>query len=195
MQGTDDGYVNDEKQSNHFALQEWTSAFFVSWKREWNSRFSTRLGSRLEYTDYTTRQYTLGEKTETDFVRVLPNLYISYHLSPDHVFSYIFSNRMERPVFSLFNPFKVYTSATSYTTGNEKLEPEIMYGQTFQYQFFKRYIFQASYQRVKNQIYELTFATDEDMQVTTPVNAGIFEYALLALNTNTSYMKTMPTWI
>lgn len=102
---------------------------------------------------------------------------------------------MERPVFSLFNPFKVYTSATSYTTGNEKLEPEIMYGQTFQYQFFKRYIFQASYQRVKNQIYELTFATDEDMQVTTPVNAGIFEYALLALNTNTSYMKTMPTWI
>lgn len=189
MQGTDDGYVNDEEQSNHFALQEWTSAFFISWEREWNSRFSTRLGSRLEYTDYTTRQYTLGEKTETDFVRVLPNLYISYHLSPDHVFSYIFSNRMERPVFSLFNPFKVYTSATSYTTGNEKLEPEIMYGQTFQYQFFKRYIFQASYQRVKNQIYELTFATDEDMQVTTPVNAGIFEYALLALNTNTSYMK------
>lgn len=42
---------------------------------------------------------------------------------------------------------------------------------------------------MKNQIYELTFATDEDMQVTTPVNAGIFEYALLALNTNTSYMK------
>lgn len=72
MQGTDDGYVNDEKQSNHFALQEWTSAFFVSWKMEWNSRFSTRLGSRLEYTDYTTRQYTLGEKTETDFSGCCP---------------------------------------------------------------------------------------------------------------------------
>ena len=189
MQGTDDGYVEDKKQNSHFALEEWTSALFASWKREWISGFSTRLGCRLEYTDYTTRQYSLQEKSKNDFVRVLPNLYINYRLSPDHVFSYIFSNRMERPVFSLFNPFKVYTSATSYTTGNAKLNPEIMYGQTLQYQFFKRYIFQATYQRVNNQIYELTFATDDNIQVTTPVNAGRFEYVMLALNTNTSYLK------
>lgn len=189
LQGRDGNYVEDEEQSNHFALQEWTSAFFASWKRKWNSHLSTRIGSRMEYTDYTTRQYTLGEKDKNDFVRVLPNLYISYQLSPDHIFSYVFSNRMERPVFSLFNPFKVYTSATSYTTGNAKLDPEIMYGQTFQYQFFKRYIFQATYQRVKNQIYELTFATDNNFLVTTPVNAGKFEYVMLALNTNTTYLK------
>jgi len=189
LQGMDDHYEEDKEQSNHFALQEWTSAFFVSWKKEWNSHFSTRLGSRLEYTDYTTRQYTLEKKEKNSFVRVLPNLYISYQLSHDHVFSYVFSNRIERPVFSLFNPFKVYTSATSYTTGNAKLNPEIMYGQTLQYQFFKRYIFQATYQRVKNQIYELTFATDNNIQVTTPVNAGIFEYVMLALNTNTGYLR------
>lgn len=189
LQGMDDHYEEDKEQNNHFALQEWTSAFFVSWKKRWNSHFSTRLGSRLEYTDYTTRQYTLEKKEKNNFVRVLPNLYISYQLSPDHVFSYVFSNRIERPVFSLFNPFKVYTSATSYTTGNAKLDPEIMYGQTLQYQFFKRYIFQATYQRVKNQIHELTFATDNNIQVTTPVNAGMFEYVMLALNTNTSYLR------
>ncbi len=57
-----------------------------------------------------------------------------------------------------------------------------------QYQFFKRYIFQATYQRVKNQIYELIFATDDNIQVTTPVNAGMFEYIMLTL-TNTSCLK------
>lgn len=189
LQNKDDDYIKDPSQSNHFALQEWTSALFFSWQRKWTSAFSTRLGSRLEYTDYQTRQYTTGETEENDFLRILPNLYITYKASPNHVFSYIFSNRMERPIFSLFNPFKVYTSATSYTTGNAKLKPEIMYGQTFQYQFFKRYIFQATYQRVKNPIYELSFATQENIEVTTPVNAKLFEYVLLALNTNTSYLN------
>lgn len=189
LQKVDDNYVEDPLQSNHFALQEWTSALFFSWRKMWTSSFSTRLGSRLEYTDYQTQQYTTGQTEKNDFLRILPNLYITYEASPNHVFSYIFSNRMERPAFSLFNPFKVYTSATSYTTGNAKLKPEIMYGQTFQYQFFKRYIFQATYQRVKNPIYELSFATKENIEVTTPVNAKLFEYVLLALNTNTSYLK------
>ena len=82
MQGTDDGYAEDKRQSSHFALEEWTSALFASWKREWISGFSTRLGCRLEYTDYTTRQYSLEEKSKNNFVRVLPNLYINYRLSP-----------------------------------------------------------------------------------------------------------------
>ncbi len=189
LQGMEYEYTEDKTQSNHFALKEWTSALFAGWGRSWNSCLYTSLGGRIEYTDYTIHQYTVKEKDNNDFVRALPNLYISYRLSPDHVFSYVFSNRMERPVFSQFNPFKLYTSATSYTTGNTNLNPEIMYGQTFQYQFFQRYIFQATYQRVKHQIYELTFAGDDNIQVTAPLNTSVFEYAMFTLNTNTSYLK------
>ena len=191
LQGIENDYVVDDEMSNHFVLKEWTSSFFLSWKRTWLPRFTSRLGSRLEYTDYGIRQYTTSRQESNNFFRVLPNLYINYQLSPNHVFSYVFSNRMERPAFSLFNPFKVFTSATSYTTGNEKLKPEITYGQMFQYQFFKRYVFQATYQQVKHQIYELTFATDNNLQVTTPVNSGKFEYFMLALNTNLTWLKSL----
>lgn len=186
-----DDYVVDDEMSNHFALKEWTSSFFLSWKRTWASKFTSRLGSRIEYTDYDIRQYKTGKQESNHFFRILPNLYLNYQPSPNHVFSYVFSNRMERPAFPWFNPFKIFTSATSYTTGNEKLKPELTYGQTLQYQFFKRYIFQATYQQVKHQIYELTFATDNNLQVTTPVNSGKFEYLMLALNTNFTWLKSL----
>lgn len=191
LQGVGDDYVVDNEMSNHFVLKEWTSSLFLSWKHTWSPQLTSRLGSRLEYTDYSMQQYTTGRQEQNHFFRVLPSLYINYQLSPNHIFSYVFSNRIERPAFSLFNPFKVFTSATSYTTGNEKLKPEVMYGQTLQYQFFKRYVLQATYQQVKHQIYELTFATDNNLQVTTPVNSGKFEYLMLALNTNFTWLKSL----
>lgn len=189
LQNINGTYINDEAQSNDFALKEWTSALFMGWNKSWNNFLSTRLGSRVEYTSYKTEQYTLHETDKSSFVRFLPNFYVRYRLSDKHILSYIFSNRIKRPSFYLFNPFKVYTSATSYTTGNSQLKPEIMYGQTFQYQFFKNYILQLSYQKVKHQVYELTYSKDDDIQITTPVNAGNFEYFMAVLNTNTSYMK------
>lgn len=189
LQNTNGTYINNEAQSNHFSLKEWTSALFVDWTKGWNTFLSTRLGSRIEYTNYRTEQYKFNEIDRQNFVRFLPNLYVRYRLSEDHILSYVFSNRIERPAFYLFNPFKVYTSATSYTTGNSQLKPEIMYGQTLHYQFFKNYTLQLSYSKVRHKIYELTYSKADDIQITTPVNAGNFEYFMVILNTNTSYLN------
>lgn len=190
LQFEENNYINDNTKSNHFAINEFTTSLFTYWRKNWKESLSTGIGCRMEHTSYTTHQYTILKKENRNYWRIMPSIYFTYTPSLKHILSYALTNRIQRPSFSSFNPFRVFTSATNYETGNMDLKPEYIVGQSVQYHFLKRFLLQASYQMVFDQIYELDFVKDDDMIETKPVNIGRYDYLLLSFNTNTSYLNS-----
>lgn len=109
-------------QNNKFIYTETVSAGYVQFSKEWD-KLSATLGARVEYS------YGNGEVKEEpakNFTRnnwnVFPSATLNYSPSPSHTLSLSFSSGIRRPEFTLLNPFRIYTSETTYRENNPFLK-------------------------------------------------------------------------
>jgi len=83
------------------------------------------LGARLENTQTIGNQTTTGERTVLNYVQVNPQFLLMYKQNEHSTWKFNYDRGFYRPDYSSLNPFLVYQSAFSRSTGNPYLKPGI----------------------------------------------------------------------
>jgi hypothetical protein len=120
LQGTD--YVVDNHKTNTFDYKENTQAVYISAQKSFG-KWDAQLGFRAEYTQTKGYSLNLSQTNTNDYFNIFPTAYIQYKPNETHSFNFNYSRRIDRPSFWLMNPFRIYTTETSYEEGNPFLQP------------------------------------------------------------------------
>ncbi len=133
-------YVRDDGQSNRFIYDEMVSALFVSYNRVWNKVISSSIGLRGEHTHIQGDLHTTNEVFRNNYFNVLPNASLGITLAEGkHMLGLDYSSRLFRPFYQFLNPFKIWTSATTYRMGNPDLEATYTHSLDFRYILLGKY--------------------------------------------------------
>ena len=183
--------IRNDQRSNIFEYQENVYAGYVSYNRPISEKLSFSSGVRVEQTD-ATGTLTPFDVSLTEppvlqnYLSVFPNVGFSWSPKPTHSYNLSFGRRINRPDYSVLNPFENRLSELSFEKGNPKLLAEIVnnveLGWTYQY----RYNFKIGYSKTENQITRLIAPDTQDDR------AGFITYANLADQTIVSANISAP---
>ncbi len=123
----------DFSQTNEFEYREKTWATYASYQKEWSKKWTTKLGLRMESTNIKGYSPTLQTLNTNNYTKLFPTVFISYNPNEHHSFSLSYSKRLDRPSFYDLNPFRYYTNAYNYFSGNPYLLPTYTYAIEFSY--------------------------------------------------------------
>ena len=118
--------VPDASQSNEFDYRENTQALYVSGGRSLTGKLSGQLGLRLENTRTRGYSATLNQLNTNGYLQLFPTAYVAYKPTDSHQYQASYGRRVNRPGFSLLNPFRSYLNSTSYSEGNPFLQPSFV---------------------------------------------------------------------
>ncbi|TSJ45636.1 outer membrane beta-barrel family protein [Fluviicola chungangensis] len=118
--------VPDTSQSNKFNYFEHIQAGYaeMQWKK---NRWSFQLGIRGENTYYLANSPTSALSIKNDYFELLPKAFAMFETKKSQYWNFNYSRNFVRPNYTDLNPFKYYTTAYSYTTGNPYLKPIILH--------------------------------------------------------------------
>lgn len=167
-------YVNDPILSNSLNYSENITAAYglLSGKLK---KLKYQLGLRYENFNYKLTSPSLASPSSNSYSNFFPSLNFSF-VSSDHQSNYSISlsRRIQRPGYSMLNPFLNVTSLGQYTSGNPYLKPYLI--NKAEFQFSKSYgdgnFFMASlFASNSNNIYSAVFKYDP----TTNMNVDTYE--------------------
>lgn len=137
---TSDVPIFDTSQSNRFKYEENTQAVYFSAQKEINEKWEAKIGLRVENTQLKGNSVTLNQKNETNYTKLFPTTYLSFVPNDNNSFSLSYNRRINRPNYSLLNPFRWIASPYSYSEGNPYLQPSFSNNVEFEYIFKENYI-------------------------------------------------------
>ncbi|MGH2643643.1 MAG: outer membrane beta-barrel family protein, partial [Chitinophagaceae bacterium] len=113
----------DTGLSNEFRYIENTQALYGNASKNLG-KWQLDAGLRAELTETKSTSYFQDQKILKDYLKLFPNVLVSYNPNDDNKFSLSYNKRIHRPTFWNMNPFKSFMSAYTYVEGNPYLEPE-----------------------------------------------------------------------
>lgn len=118
--------IADTSQSNTFNYYEQIQAAYSS--LDWSiKKWSFQIGVRGENTSYLADSPTSNLKVKNDYFQLIPKVFAMYETKKGQFWNLNYSRNFFRPNYSDLNPFRYYTSAYSYRTGNPYLKPTVMH--------------------------------------------------------------------
>ncbi|KIO78909.1 TonB-dependent receptor [Pedobacter lusitanus] len=115
--------VLDKTRSNHFEYQENNQAVYVNGNKNITAKLSLQLGLRLENIQTSGYSATANQKTQNNYLKLFPTIYLSYKENENNSFLFNYGRRVNRPVFRDLNPFRSFLNSKSYSEGNPFLQP------------------------------------------------------------------------
>ncbi|WP_276135233.1 TonB-dependent receptor domain-containing protein [Polluticoccus soli] len=129
-------YVRNTEKSNEFDYTENTQALYFSTEKKWD-KWEGQLGLRGEYTQ--SRGISIGDTVTNNYAKLFPTAYLLYTPNEDNAFNINYSRRIERPQYFQRNPFRTYTTPTSYEGGNPFLQPSFSHNVELGYTLMSQY--------------------------------------------------------
>ncbi|MDF3077298.1 MAG: TonB-dependent receptor plug [Sphingobacteriaceae bacterium] len=176
--------VYDAGKSNHFLYKENINAAYVNVSKNW-SKLSAQFGLRLENTQAKGTQLTNGENFDRSYSQLFPSGYIGYKFNAKHELGISVSRRINRPTYNQLNPFKYYINASTYSTGNPFLKPELTYSFEITHTYNQQLNMKYSYSRtVDNMISVLSLDNpSSNLVIQTDRNLALLNYYSFSLST------------
>ncbi|XZF16048.1 TonB-dependent receptor domain-containing protein [Chitinophagaceae bacterium MMS25-I14] len=143
-------YVTDTGKTNDFDYHENTQALYLSADKELSKKWQLQLGLRGEYTQTKGYSPTLNQTNTNSYFKLFPTVFVQYKPKEDHIFGFNYSRRIERPDFWIMNPFRSYTTATSYEEGNPFLQPSFSNNLELSYTLQSTYTFTVYTQQISD---------------------------------------------
>lgn len=166
-------YIKNETYSNHFIYDEKVNAVYATYDRMWSDILSTTVGIRAENTDIRGNQITSEERFHRNYWNLFPQLSVLVDLADgDHSIALDLSRSIVRPFYNDLNPFKIWTSENTYTTGNIHIEPMIYNDVDLSYSFLGDYIIGASYSYGSDAFSEYSYLAEDNTTVSSVANFG-----------------------
>ncbi|MES2455013.1 MAG: outer membrane beta-barrel family protein [Bacteroidota bacterium] len=119
----DGGRSLDDRLSNDIAYDENIKTAYSTLSGNF-SRFSFNVGLRLESFDYTLRSLTINEQIGDRYTNLFPNASVRYESkNKNNSVSLSANRRIDRPSYSLLNPFVLNDNVGYVSSGNPNLRP------------------------------------------------------------------------
>lgn len=110
------------ENANNFRFQENIQAIYGSFNVN-TGKWGFQGGLRVEATQTKGISELAIEPNKLTYINVFPTFYATYELDKKNKLAFNFGRRIGRPSFTSFNPYRLYQSQYSYSTGNPNLEP------------------------------------------------------------------------
>jgi hypothetical protein len=154
----DGEWVNDPNQSNRFKYTEAVSAAYATYSRQFG-KFSAMAGLRTEYTYMKGESPTMDTTFSRSYLDWFPSAYVQYQINEKQALNLSYSRKLNRPGYSLLNPFRTYADPFTSASGNPDLQPEYLNTIALRYNI-GGYNISASYNAV-NDVIEKYFEMDD----------------------------------
>lgn len=147
--------------SDHFKYEENVYAGYFSISKNWE-KWRIRAGLRGEYTETSGNSVTLGQETEKNYMDWFPGANINFIPHQNHTFVLAYNRSIERPNYSLLNPFSYFINENNFTTGDPNLQPAITNRYSLEYVAENKYTFEFYYRTTKGAVDVLSFQNNEN---------------------------------
>nr|WP_294795000.1 outer membrane beta-barrel family protein [uncultured Mucilaginibacter sp.] len=107
---------------NNFLYKENTAALYASGSKKLSKSWSAKIGLRYERTGINSELINTGLGNTATISNLFPSIFISYAPKNNSITA-SYSKRIQRPSFSILNPFRSYINSYTYRTGNPYLLP------------------------------------------------------------------------
>ncbi|MDR1500819.1 MAG: TonB-dependent receptor [Tannerellaceae bacterium] len=115
-------WVFDPAQSNRFKYTEGVSAAYITYTLSFG-RLSAMAGLRGEYTSIRGESPTMDTTFTRSYLDIFPSAYLQYQVSESQGLNLSYSRKINRPGYSLLNPFRTYADPFTFSSGNPDLSP------------------------------------------------------------------------
>lgn len=116
--------IPEDTLSNRFKYRENIQAAYFTIGKDFK-KWSFQLGARLENTQTIGDQTTTNQRTILNYVQVNPQFLLMYKQTENSTWRFNYDRDFYRPSYNELNPFLVYQSAFSRSTGNPYLKPSV----------------------------------------------------------------------
>ena len=116
-------WVFDSSRSNQFRYDEQVNAGYAIINLNLG-KTSLQGGLRAENTRSTGNSPTTQRVTERNYTDLFPSFNLSQNFHLDHILSFSYSRKINRPNYQNLNPFIFYLDQYTYNVGNPNLKPE-----------------------------------------------------------------------
>lgn len=120
----DGSIIQGETSSSNFEYNERVPAGYLNIKGSLVGNVNYSAGLRTEWTDYSlTTSVEGGRVIEDSYINLFPNASLSTTLSNNATAYLSYSSRINRPSYTVLNPFIIYQDAFTSIQGNPNLNP------------------------------------------------------------------------
>ena len=147
---------NSALNEDDFKFVESTFSGYVSGNKKLSKKLQLKAGIRLESTQTEGTSSNTGTSNTFNYTELFPTTHLSYAASEKHNVYFEYGRRINRPRFSMLNPFKIYISPFSYISGNPFLRPSFSNDLRIGHLFDGNLSTSVFYKRVRNDYALLT---------------------------------------
>ena len=140
--------AENPKENDDFTYTEQVYAAYINVAKQFNEKWNAQLGLRGEAT--VSNGDWKGSSNNRAYFDVFPNVFVNYMPSQKAILSLNYSYRLNRPGYWQLNPFRTYINATTYTEGNQFLDPSYGHNLNFTGVFWSRFTTTLGYRHVKD---------------------------------------------
>lgn len=182
--------VLNDLRSQHLKVDEWNMKGTLSWTHHWNKQIESVVGIGMTRRNYLSEQLSSKESHKQNYWQPNPFFIINFTPSDKLGLRYDINYKTENPTFDQMNPFKWYSSATTYKMGNPTLKQTKTISQNLMAQLFQKFVFSISHIHVDDGIVDFSRVKENGMIETRPENAQKSDvcYSYIGIN-NISYWK------
>jgi Outer membrane receptor proteins, mostly Fe transport len=123
---------NDTTKTNHFIYDEYNNAGYLNFSKEFK-KFNIQVGLRGEHTKLKTYQVRGDARFDSSYFKLFPSAFLNYKINKDNTLGFSVSRRIDRPNYSLLNPFLFLIDVSTYNTGNPALLPQFTWSYELSY--------------------------------------------------------------
>lgn len=170
-------YITDPEFTNVFRYQEKIGAAYLTLSKELK-KINFQVGLRAENTWIETGSLNKSFGYKRDYFNLFPVLSIDYKKSNNHTFSLTYNKRIDRPNYSLFNPYKSFVDILTSSQGNPHLLPVYGHHAGFNYVYKNTVYNSLTYSKLKNGFASYPFQNDSTKE-TTEIITNLSDYNLI----------------
>ncbi|MEL7160306.1 MAG: outer membrane beta-barrel family protein [Bacteroidota bacterium] len=191
---SDGASVFSPERSNAFTFSEDIQALYLNTVKQFSDRWEAQFGLRAEFAQ-TVGTSPEDERAEPLFTnnygQLFPTFYVQYTQNDDHVYSFNYGKRINRPAYSQLNPARSFLSAQSSQQGNPFLLPSFSHNVEFAYVHRGNLTATLTFQYVKD-AYSFIFDLDDANQEQIITYRNVYDQQLASLQLR--YQLDLAPW-
>ncbi|WP_430614094.1 TonB-dependent receptor domain-containing protein [Flavobacterium sp. JP2137] len=180
--------IEDLSKSDRFDYRENTQSLYLSGSKDWNSKWTTQLGLRMEATQTEGNSIAMNRTDKRDFIDFFPTVYLQFKPTAAHSLNFTYSKRINRQSFWELNPFRWYVDAYSYSEGNPFLKPYNTHNTALSFTYANNWTTKVSFSKTLNGSFQIQ-NIDEQTKSRTFTRENFYDLETYSISQSYTFSK------